>query len=370
MLIGWAAAGGNDFRRAAACRRVKIALWNGGRTMTGETTLDPGKAGADRAADGANRGRAADSPSEIPRRGLLDVFWRVFAAVTEDRVTLIAAGVTYYLLLALFPAITVLVSLYGFFSDPAAIADRIGFLSTIMPADGLDIFVGQLRAVTAERGATLSVGLLGGVALALWSANNGIKALFEAMNVAYREEEKRSLVRLNLVSLVFTLAAFVIAIVIIIAMGVVPAVMNFFWLDRWAELIIRFARWPVLLLFVGAGIMALYRFGPSREPAKVRWLTWGAAFATLFWFIASLGVSFYLSNIADYNATYGTLGALIGFMVWTWISAIIVVVGAEINAELEHQTARDSTTGKPRPMGERGAYMADTLGETSSGNGD
>ncbi|WP_312402452.1 YihY/virulence factor BrkB family protein [Rhizobium sp.] len=310
------------------------------------------------------RGREADTPADIPARGLKDVFWRIVSGVMEDRVTLIAAGVTYYLLLALFPAASVLVSLYGLLADPAAIADRIASLGSVMPADALDIFLNQVRALSAEGGATLSAGLVGGLALALWSANNGIKALFDAMNVAYREKEKRSIVRLNLVSLAFTFGAFLIAIVILFSMGVVPAVLNYFWLDRWAELIIRVARWPIMMVFVGFGIMALYRFGPSREPAKVRWLTWGAVFSTLLWFAASLGVSFYLSNIANYNATYGTLGALIGFMVWTWISAIIVIVGAEINAELEHQTTRDSTTGTPRPMGERGAYMADTLGET------
>jgi membrane protein len=327
---------------------------------TGETV--PGKED-ERFAEG--RGREAETPAEIPARGLKDVFWRVFTAVTEDRVTLIAAGVTYYLLLALFPAASVLVSIYGLVADPVTIAERISSLSTVMPADALNIFLDQVRALSSERSATLSAGLIGGVALALWSANNGIKALFEAMNVAYGEKEKRTLVGLNIASPIFTLGALVIALVILFAMGVVPAVLNFLWLDRWAELIIRLARWPIMMVFVGIGIMALYRFGPSREPARVRWLTWGAGFSTLCWFAASLSVSFYLSNIANYNATYGTLGALIGFMVWTWISAIIVIVGAEINAELEHQTARDSTTGAPKPLGQRGAYMADTVGKTS-----
>jgi membrane protein len=331
----------------------------GGMTISGST--------ADEAVNhaGNDRGRAAETPAEIPARGLWDVFWRVFSSVTGDRVTLIAAGVTYYLLLALFPAASVLVSLYGLLADPAAIADRISTLSSVMPADALNIFVDQVRSLVAEGGATLSAGLVGGLALALWSANNGIKALFEAMNVAYGEKEKRSLVSLNLASLAFTFGAFIIAIVILFAMGVVPAVLNYIWLGSWAELIVRIARWPIMMAFVGIGIMALYRFGPSREPAKVRWLTWGAAFSTILWFAASLAISYYLSNIANYNATYGTLGALIGFMVWTWISAIIVIVGAEINAELEHQTARDSTTGRPKPMGERGAFMADTVGKSS-----
>jgi len=312
-----------------------------------------------------NRGREADSPEEIPPPGLKDVFWRVYGSLAQDRITLIAAGVTYYLLLALFPAASALVSIYGFVSDPASIVDRIAFLSSVMPADALNIFLDQLRALTAERNATLSIALIGGLALALWSANNGMKALFEAMNVAYAEEEKRGIVRLNLISLLFTLGALLLAIVILFAMGVVPAVLEYLWLDRWTEIIIRLVRWPVMMLFVAGGIMMLYRFGPSREPAKLKWLTWGAAFSTVAWLAASIAVSFYLGNIADYNATYGTLGALIGFMVWTWISVIIVIVGAEINAELEHQTARDSTTGRPKPLGARGAYMADTVGEAS-----
>ncbi|WP_037084089.1 YihY/virulence factor BrkB family protein [Neorhizobium vignae] len=312
-----------------------------------------------------NRGREADSPDEIPARGLKDVFWRVYAGVTQDRISLIAAGVTYYLLLALFPAASALVSIYGFVSDPIAIVDRITFLSSVMPADALNIFLDQLRALTSERNTTLSIALIGGLALALWSANNGMKALFEAMNVAYGEEEKRGIVRLNLISLLFTLGALLLAIVILFAMGVVPAVLRYLWLDRWTEIIIRLARWPVMMLFVAGGIMMLYRFGPSREPAQLKWLTWGAAFSAVAWLAASVAVSFYLGNIADYNATYGTLGALIGFMVWTWISVIIVIVGAEINAELEHQTARDSTTGRPKPLGARGAYMADTVGRAS-----
>ncbi len=314
---------------------------------------------------GKDRGREAETPGEIPVRGLRDVFWRLYAAITEDRVMLVAAGVTFYLLLALFPAASAFVSIYGFVADPATIADRISFLSAVMPQDALNIFVDQLHALASERTSALSVGLIGGVALALWSANAGMKALFEAMNVAYAEQEKRSLIRLNVGSLLFTLGALLLAVVVITAMGVVPAVLGYLRLDRWTEMIIRFARWPVMMLFVAAGIMVLYRFGPSRQPAKLRWLTWGACLATIFWLAASIGVSYYLSNIANYNATYGTLGALIGFMVWTWVSVIIVMVGAEINAELEHQTARDSTTGPAVRLGQRGAYMADTVGERS-----
>ncbi|MCJ8517405.1 membrane protein [Pseudorhizobium tarimense] len=312
------------------------------------------------------RGREAKNPHQIPSKGLKDVFWRLYAAINEDRVMLVAAGVTYYLLLALFPAISALVSLYGFFANPSQIAERIQFLSTVMPSDALDIFIEQLRSLASQDSSTLSIGLLAGLGIALWSSNNGMKALFQAMNVAYEEDEKRSFLKLTGISLLFTLGVMILVIVLTVAVGVVPAILTFLSIGSWAETLISLLRWPVLLLFVMGGIALLYRYGPSREPARAPWLSWGTAFATICWLLASIAVSYYLANFANYNATYGTLGALIGFMFWTWISVIIVIIGAELNAELEHQTAQDTTTGAEQPMGERGAYMADHVGKASS----
>jgi membrane protein len=307
----------------------------------------------------------AETPGDITFRGYRDVFWRVFSEFTEDRVTLVAAGATYYLLLALFPALAALVSLYGVFSDPVTIAKHIAFLSTALPPGAFDIIVTQLDALSQQKNSTLSFGVLTGFVVALWSANNGIKALFEAMNIAYGEKEKRGIIWLNLNSLGFTLGALVIAIALITAVGILPAILGYLWLDQWTEFLAKIARWPFLLIVVGCGITMMYRYGPSREPAKLRWITWGATFSTSLWLAASVLFSLYLENFADYNATYGTLGALIGLMVWTWISVIILILGAEINAELEHQTTVDSTTGKPLPMGDRGAHVADTIGEPS-----
>lgn len=309
------------------------------------------------------RGRSAEKPGQIPSRGLRDVFWRTVSEFSEDRVTLIAAGVTYYLLLAMFPALGALVSLYGVISDPATISKHIAFLSSIFPPGAFDLILGQLDSLSQQKSSTLSFGVITGFLIALWSANNGIKALFDAMNIAYGEREKRGFIWLNLVSLGFTFGALIIAIALITAVAVVPVVLNFIWLDQWTELLAKLARWPLLLLLVGIGITMVYRYGPSRHPAKLRWLTWGTAFSTILWLVASFTFSFYIENFADYNATYGTLGALIGFMVWTWISVIILILGAEINSELEHQTTKDTTIGTPRPMGERGAYVADTVGD-------
>lgn len=321
------------------------------------------EANVPRAIPDDGHGRDAEAPHEIPRRGLRDVFWRVVAEVSEDRVSLIAAGVTYYLLLALFPALTALVSLYGLVADPSTISGHIGFLVAVLPPGSFDIITDQLSALTMQKTTTLGFGFFAGLLIALWSANNGVKALFEAMNIAYGEEEKRSFIRLNLMSLLFTFGALLVAVTMIFCIGLIPVVLAYVWLDRWLETLAFVARWPLILLMVGGGILLIYRFGPSRERARLTWLSWGALFSTLLWLVASIGFSFYFTNFGNYNVTYGALGTLIGFMVWTWISVIILIVGAEINAELEHQTARDTTTGAPQPIGERGAYVADTVGE-------
>jgi len=311
------------------------------------------------------RGRRANSPGEIPARGLRDVAWRLYESLTSDRILLVAAGVTFYLLLSIFPAISVFVSLYGLVADPSSVVDRLTFFGSAMPDQAFELILDQLRSLASAPQTGLSITLLGSLAVALWSANAGMKALFEAMNVAYGESEKRGIIRLNLTSLSFTFASLALVVLIITLAGIVPAILDYIWLGQWTELIIRLARWPVLLALISLAIMALYRLGPSREPAKLRWLSWGAVFSTGAWLAAALAITFYLGHIADYNATYGALGASIGFMVWVWVSVIIVILGAELNAELEHQTARDSTTGPPEEMGRRGAYMADTLGEES-----
>ncbi|MCD7110871.1 YihY/virulence factor BrkB family protein [Rhizobium sp. DKSPLA3] len=316
--------------------------------------------------DDDKRGRLAETPSAIPYPGLKDVFWRVIAEISEDRVTLIAAGVTYYLLLALFPALAALVSIYGFVADPGAIGAQVTLLSDIVPTGSLDIILDQLKTLATQKTSTLSIGFIFGLVVALWSAHNGMRALFDAMNIAYGETEKRGFFKMTGLGFLFTLGALGVAVVVISAIGILPAMLSFLWLDRWVELLARFARWPLMLAIVCFATMMLYRYGPSRETAQLRWLTWGAAFTSIAWLGASLGFSYYIENFANYNATYGTLGALIGFMVWTWMSVIILIVGAEINAELEHQTTVDSTTGHPMPMGERGAYVADTIGDPAA----
>lgn len=314
-------------------------------------------------ATGAKIGRDANSPAQFPLAGWKDIFWRVWSEVSDDRVMLVAGGVTFYLLLALFPALAAFVSFYGFVADPVAITDHLNSLADLLPDEGLDLIRTQLQSLLSQSESALGVGVLVGLAIALWSANNGIKALFDAMNVAYEEIEERSFLKLNLWSGLFTLGALLVAIILFVAIGAVPAMLALFHLEGWAETLIALGRWPLLLAAVWLGITLLYRYGPSRTSAKWRWLNWGAGLATLVWVMTSWAFSFYLENFANYNATYGSLGAVIGLMMWTWISVVILIIGAEINAEMEKQTAVDSTVGTPKPMGERGAVVADTLGE-------
>lgn len=311
-------------------------------------------------------GRYADRPSEIPTRGLWDVIWRVYNDVLTDRVTLIAAGATYYIVLSLFPGMGVLVSIYGLLSDPSDIPLQISTFSDILPPGAFDMLLPQLEGLAKKGRSELSFAFASSLLIAFWSATSGVKALFDAMNVAYGEHEKRSFLHVNALAITFTLGAIATLVLLITIIGVVPAVLKALYLDQWTELLARIARWPFVLALTGCATMIIYHFGPSREDAKVRWLTWGTALSTIVWAITTAAFSIYLLNFANYNATYGTLGALVAFMIWIWLSIVILIVGAEFNAELEHQTRCDSTTGPALPMGERGAVMADTLGESAS----
>lgn len=315
---------------------------------------------AEQRADAAARGRHANAPHEIPARGWKDILWRTYAQLGEDRVLAVAAGVTFYVLLALFPAIVALVSLYGLVSDPAMLNQHLGAFAFVLPSGAMDIVRDQVTRIVAKGSGTLSFAFFGGLLVALWSANAGMKAMFDALNVVYGETEKRSFLALNAMSLLFTLCAMALAICAFSAIVVIPAVLAYFGLkasDTWIGLL----RWPGLLVVVVAALTVLYRYGPSRRRAKWRWLTWGAAIATLAWLAASAGFSWYVANFGTYNETYGSLGAAIGFMTWIWLSSAIVLMGGELNAEIEHQTAQDSTKGSGRPRGARGARMADEV---------
>jgi membrane protein len=309
-------------------------------------------------------GRGAHAPTEIPPTGWRDVLMRVFHGISEDRITTIAGGVTFFVLLAIFPGLAGLISLYGLFADSGTIAHHLEGLAGIMPEGGLQILRDELEQLTSQPPQKLGIATAGSLAISLWSANGGIKAMFEGLNAVYHENEKRSFIRLNAVSLAFTLGILGFVIAALLTITVVPQLLSFFGLPGIGE-VVNIARWPILFVLACLAIAVVYRFGPSRDRAQWRWISPGSVFAAVVWIAASLIFSWYTSHFGNYNKTYGSLGAAVGFMTWMWISTIVILVGAKINAELEHQTAVDTTEGPPAPCGERGAQMADTIGNGS-----
>lgn len=310
------------------------------------------------------RGRNATSPYRIPAAGWRDVLWRVYNAMFEDRIMLVAAGITFYALLALFPAITALISVYGLFADPTRIAGQLQSFGSVLPGGAMEVIGSQLQRVAGQSAGSLGLGFFIGLGVALWSANSGVKSVFEGLNVAYGEDEKRSFLVLLGVSMLFTVGAMLLVILGMFAIAVVPVLLSFIGFGGVAGVLMSYGRWVVLLGAIGMALALLYRYGPSRDAPQWIWVTPGSIAASLIWIAGSAGFSWYVANFGSYNKVYGSLGAAIGFMVWMWLSAIIVLLGGELNAELEHQTRRDTTQGEPEPMHDRGARMADTLGET------
>ncbi len=312
-----------------------------------------------------DHGRLANSPSEIPPRGWKDVLVRLYEDVSEHRVLAFAAGMTFYSLLAIFPGLAALVAIYGLFADPASIAAHLGQMNGILPGGAIEIARDQLTRVASKGSQALSITFIVSLAISLWSANAAMKSLFDALNVVYGERERRGFIKLNAISLLFTAAAVLFALVALGAIVVVPIVLTYVGLSSAADTLLRIGRWPAIFVCVALALALIYRYGPDRERPKWRWISWGSALAAALWLVASVLFSWYTANFGSYNATYGSLGAAVGFMTWLWISATVILVGAELDAELEHQTACDTTTGPAKPIGTRGAAVADTIGAAS-----
>jgi membrane protein len=269
-----------------------------------------------------------------------------YERIGRDRILATAAGVVFYGLLAIFPAITALVSSYGLFADPSTISDNLQSLALMLPGDSFSIVQDEITRVLAKANSTLGLTFAFGLLFAIWSANAGVKAVLDALNVAYEVEEERGLIHLNLVSLAFTVAGLVSILVMVGAVIGVPVALKHFGLDASAQALVQIGRWPVLGAVLLMALLALYGYGPSRARSKVRWLVAGAVLAIVLWLIGSSLLSWYLSNFANYSATYGSLGAAIGLMTWMWLSAIIILVGAEFNSEVERQAW---LAARPRP---------------------
>lgn len=357
----------NDLALVAATVMVTIAVQRHlARSVVSEPTRemphDKSSMEHDVAAD---HGRLARAPWQIPLVGWKDIVRRTYQQINEDRLLATAAGVVFYGLLAIFPATTALVSSYGLFADTSTIANNLQSLAVMLPEGSFSIVQDQVGRVLAKGTTTLGWTFVIGLLMAIWSANAGMKAILDALNVVYEEDEKRGFIKLNMTSLTFTVAALGGILVMVSAVVALPLLLQKLGSGERGELLLSLGRWPVLALLLLIALAVLYRYGPSRTTPRWQWLSVGAVAAVILWLVGSTLLSWYLSNFGDYSATYGSLGAAIGLMMWMWMSAIIVLCGAQLNSEIEHQTMVDSTEGRQKPLGARGASMADTVGKAA-----
>lgn len=304
-------------------------------------------------------GRAAPRPSRFSWSDWKAILLRVKGEIGADNLSLVAAGVAFYAMLAIFPAIAALIGLYGFFADPAQVAQHMEMAASFMPPEAAGILTDQIEGLTADGGETAGFAAIFATLLAIWSSRSGVNALVTGLNIVYDEEDARGFFAQVLTTLGLTALLLVVGIVAIASIVVLPIILDLFNLGAAAEWIVAIGRWPIVLAAILFALAALYRFGPHRESARVEWISWGAAIATLLWLIGSAAFSLYVANFANYNETYGSIGAVIGLLMWFYLSAYIVLLGAELNAEMEHHICADTTTGAAEPRGERGAHVAD-----------
>ncbi|MCS2609621.1 YihY/virulence factor BrkB family protein [Halomonas dongshanensis] len=310
------------------------------------------------------RGRRAKTPREIPARGWRDIAWRVFKEMQEDHITILSSGVAFYALLALFPAIGAVISLAGLLFDPFEAAVQVRELVRFMPPEAAGLIDQQTQDVVATAESRNGLTAIVGTLVAIFVASKGVRGLIVGLNVVYGEEEKRSPLKQLMMVSALTLGLIAMTLLTLAFIAVVPLAVSFIGIHSPLDKIIGWLRWPVLLVIMSLGIALLYRFAPHRRAARWQWLSVGTLVATSLWLLGSGGLSLYVRYFSNFSELYGSLGAVVVLMLWFWLSAFVVLLGAEINSEMERQTRRDSTVGRERPLGERDAFSADTVGDT------
>lgn len=308
------------------------------------------------------RGRDATTPKDIPAKGWLDIGHRLWTRQSTANLGLVAAGIAFYGLLSLFPGITAIVAIAGLVFDPNILIEHSQTFATLLPERAAEIVLGQLRDVLGADNNALGFAALFALGLAIYSASKAVAHFVTGLNIIYEEDEDRGFIALTVLKLALTVTLMLVVLMAVLIVAALPVIAAWFGGTVLTD-VIMLARWPVLLLIGAAAISILFRFGPDRRPAKWRWLTPGATIACVLWVAGSVGFSLYVQSFGTYNETFGALGGVIILLTWLWLSAFVVLLGALIDAELEAQTRKDSTIGRNRPMGERGAVKADTLGE-------
>ena len=315
--------------------------------------------------DAQGRGRNADAPTEIPAKGWKDILIRVKKEISQDNVSMLAASMAYYALLASVPALTSFVLLYAWFSDPADINRNIAEIARFIPEDVEKIIREQLTALSSKAPTTLGLSAIATFLFSLWSASKGSTSVIESMNIIYGEKESRSFIKRSSLALMLTGLGTVLCLVAVVVVVGLPAITGMFHFGTLFEALSNGLGWVLLLGIFSLFLSSVYRFGPNRQKPKWKWVSAGSVIASVLWALTSLLFTWYAANFGNFNKTYGSLGAVVVMMTWFYLSSYIILLGGEINSELEHQTKKDTTTGVPAPMGARGARMADTLGETS-----
>jgi len=361
----WARIGGPLFRAAPWAGMLALAvLWLQARRDGAEPEVPPEDLPALYEATEPGRGRLARTPLQIPLDGWQDVLWRTWHEIGRDRLMATAAGVTFFTLLAIFPAIAAFVSLYGLFFNVDEVGLQLSELASFVPVSALALIEGQMLRLATARTDALSVAFVVSLLLSVWTANASMNALFLGLNVVYGEREKRNFVLRRMMTYGCTFAALVFATLATAILIAAPIGLRLLGLG---ETLLVPLRWLLLLGLTTCVFAVVYRIGPSRRPARWSWVIIGALAAALAWIVASLGFSWWVNNLANFDATYGPLGTVMVFMMWIWVSMVVVLLGGELNAQMEHQTARDTTVGRERPIGSRGAAMADSVGPSSGG---
>ena len=308
-------------------------------------------------------GRHAESPSDIPWLGWKAVLRRTLIEMLTDRVSLVAAGCAFYGTLALFPAMSMLISIYGMLFDPVTVEPQLEVLRGLVPPSAYVLISDRVHMLVSRPPGSLGVHLLVNTAITLWSSATGIKSIITALNLAYEEKERRSVLRFQLVAFTITILGILSAVIGLALLVGLPAALTALGFASHQKALIRLASFALLVLAIITGLSLLYRYGPCRERPRWQWVTPGSIAATVLWVAASALFSVYVGQFATYDATYGPLGTVVGIMMWFWVTVYAVLLGAELNAELELQTVVDSTEGPPLPLGRRGAYVADHVAE-------
>jgi membrane protein len=326
--------------------------------------LNASKAGYHRPPGGSGRGREAGRPTQIPAVGWKDILSRAWSEVSQANLFLVAGGVTYAILLALFPGLAALVSIYGLLLDPSQIEKQVALMTGILPQQAQQMLSDQLHMLVSSSTGALGLSAILALLLALWSASRGMSGLITALNIAYEEPEKRGFFKLNLMAVGLTIGLTIAGIIVVALVAVLPAAVEVLPLGTLSKWLLLILEWPLLVGFVVVGLAVMYRYAPSRDEPQWKWVSPGAGAAVTLWIAASIGFTVYVAHFNSYSKTYGSLGGVIILLTWLYISSFVILFGAAINTQCEKQTRKDSTVGQPKAMGQRGARAADTLGET------